>query len=133
MHKTNARHRTFKRVLDAVGNGGLHAIEEKEAAEKDESDDGGGSEKDEAGGLAAAGDGPAETVNDASHGVEAVKPAPAQRNKRGRIGDGRGEHPELHEERNHIPHVAIKSIQRGEPQADAESGEDGEGQKGGEP
>src|SRR6266851_2778183 len=109
------------RELDTVGNGGLHAIEEKEAAEEDESDDGGRSQKDEAGRLAAAGNGPAETVNDAGHGVEAVKPAPARRNKRGRISDGRGEHPELHEERNHIADVAIESIERGEPQAAAES------------
>ncbi len=122
-----------KAELDAVGNGGLHAIEEKEAAEEDESDDGGGSQKDEAGRLAAAGDGPAETVNDAGHGVEAVKPAPAQRNKRRRIGDGRGEHPELHEEGNDVADVAIESVERGEPQSDAESGEDGEGQKSGEP
>src|SRR5216683_1442385 len=118
---------------DSVGNGGLHAIEKEEAAEEDESDDGGGSEKDEAGRLAAAGDGPAETVNDAGHGVEAVEPAPAQRNKRGRISDGRGEHPELHEEGNDVADVTIESVERGEPQADAQSGEDGEGQKSGEP
>src|ERR1700737_3735219 len=66
--------------LDAIGNGGLHAIEEKEAAEEDEGDDGAGSEKEQAGGLAAAGDGPAEAVNDSGHGVEAVEPAPARGN-----------------------------------------------------
>src|SRR5216683_3071888 len=102
---------------DSVGNGGLHAIEKEEAAEEDESDDGGGSEKDEAGRLAAAGDGPAETVNDAGHGVEAVEPAPAQRNKRGRISDGRGEHPELHEEGNDVADVTIESVERGEPKS----------------
>jgi len=119
--------------LDAVGNGGLHAIEEEEAAEEDESDDGGGSEKEEAGGLATASDGPAETVNDAGHGVEAVKPAPARRNERGRIGDGGGEHPELDEEWDDVLDVAIESVECGKPEADAESGEEREGQKKGEP
>src|SRR5712664_1550144 len=88
--------------LDSVGNGGLHAIEEEEAAEDDEGDDGAGSKQEQAGGLAAAGDGPAEAVNDAGHGIEAVEPAPARGNERGRIGDGRSEHPELDEERNDV-------------------------------
>ena len=83
--------------------------------------------------MAATGDGPAETVNDAVHGVQAVKPAPARRNERGRVGDGRGEHPELDEEGDDVFHVAIKSVERGEPQADAKSGEDGEKQKRGQP
>src|SRR5258708_64880 len=119
--------------LDAVGNGGLHTIEEEEAAEDDEGDGGAGSEKEQAGGLAAAGDGPPEAVNDAGHGIEAVEPAPARRNERGRVGDGRSEHPELDEERNDVADVAIKSVERGEPQADAESGEDGERQQRGQP
>ena len=123
----------MERSSDSVGNGGLHAIEEEEAAEDDESDDGGRSEKDEAGSVAAAGDGPAETINDAGHGVEAVEPAPARRNERRRIGDGRSEHPKVDEEGNDVFDVAIKSVERGEPEADAESGKDGEGQQGGEP
>src|SRR2546422_6853277 len=120
-------------VLDSVGNGGLHAIEEEEAAEDDEGDGESGSEKEKAGRLAAAGDGPAKTVNDAGHGIEAVEPAPARGNERGRIGDGRGEHPELDDEGNDVADVAIESVERGEPQADAEGGEYGEGQKGGQP
>src|SRR5258707_3825868 len=118
--------------LDSVGNGGLHAIEEEEAAEDDESDDGAGSEKQEAGGLAAASDGPAEAVNDACHGVEAVEPAPARRDESGRIGDGRGEHPELDEERDDVFDVAIESVESGKPEADTESGEEREGQERGE-
>src|SRR5437870_10479072 len=90
--------RLSARELDSVGNGSLHAIEEKEAAEKDDEDGSGGNEKDGAGSLAAAGDGPAETINDASHGIEAVEPAPALGNESGRIGDGRGKHPELADE-----------------------------------
>jgi hypothetical protein len=121
------------RELDSVGNGGLHAIEEEEAAEDDEGDDGGRSEKQKARGVAAAGDGPAKTVNDAGHGVEAVEPAPTRRNESGRIGDRRGEHPELDEKRNDVFDVAIEGVERREPQADAESGEDGEGQESGEP
>src|SRR6267143_5959544 len=122
-----------KRSSHPVGNGGLHAIEEEEAPEEDEGDDGAGSEKEEARGVAAACDGPAETVNDAGHGVEAVEPAPARGNERGRVGDRRGEHPELDEEGDDVFHVAIKSVERGEPQADAKSGEDSEKQKRGQP
>src|SRR5258708_38318446 len=99
-----------RRSSHPVGNGGLHAIEEEEAAEDDEGDDGAGSEKEQAGGLAAAGDGPAEAVNDAGHGIEAVEPAPARRNERGRIGDGRSEQPELDEERNDVADDAIKGV-----------------------
>src|SRR5882672_9634607 len=119
--------------LDSVGNGGLHAIEEEEAAEDDESDDGAGSEQQEAGGLAAASDGPAEAVNDAGHGVEAVEPAPAWRDESAGIGDGRGEHPELDEERDDVFDVAIESVESGKPEANAESGEEREGQERGEP
>src|SRR6266850_7938111 len=97
-------------MLDSVGNGGLHAIEEEEAAEKDERDGGGGSEKEEAGSVAAAGDGPAETVNHAGHGVEAVEPAPALGDQRGRVGDGRGDFPELDEERDNVADVAIERV-----------------------
>jgi len=58
--------------LDAVGNGALHALEEEEAAEEDDQDgDGAGGELGSRG-LAVAGERPAETVNDASHGIEAV-------------------------------------------------------------
>ena len=119
--------------LDSVGNGGLHAIEEEEAAEEDEGDSGRGGEKKEAGRLADAGDGPAKTVNDAGHGIEAVKPAPALRNKSGRISDGRSEHPELHDEWDDVANVAIKSVERGEPQADAEGREESESEKRREP
>src|SRR5229473_1442253 len=122
-----------KRSSHPVGNGGLHAIEEEKAAEDDEGDDGAGSEEEQAWGVAAAGDGPAETVNDAGHGVQSIEPAPPRRNERGRIGDGRREHPELHEEGDHVFHVAIKSVERGQPQSDAKSGEDGEKQKRGKP
>src|SRR5258708_36948229 len=97
--------------LDAVGNGGLYTIEEEEAAEDDEGDGGAGSVKEQAGGLAAAGDGPTEAVNDAGHGIEAVEPAPARRHERGRIGDGRSEHPELDEERDDGADVAMKSVE----------------------
>ena len=75
-----------KTKLDAVGNGGLHAIEEEEAAEEDERDGAGGSQEEQTGSLAAAGDGPAKTVNDAGHGIEAVEPAPPRGNQRRQIG-----------------------------------------------
>jgi len=118
---------------DPVGNGGLHAIEEKQPAEKDESDSEGGSEKNEAGRLAVSGDGPAEAVNDASHGIETVKPAPAFGNERRRVSHRRSKHPELDEERNDVANVAIKSVQSRKPQAHAESGEKREKKKNGEP
>src|SRR6267154_337603 len=115
--------------LDAIGNGGLHAIEEEEAAEGDEGDGKGGGEKEQAGSLAAAGDGPAETVNDTGHGVEAVKPAPALRHQRACIRHRRSKHPELDEERNDVANVAIEGVERREPQADAESREERESEK----
>src|SRR6267143_6580109 len=116
-----------------IRNGALHAIEEEESAEDDERDDGAGSEKEQAGSLAPPRDRPPETVNDPRHGIEPVQPAPARRNERGRIGDGRSEHPELHEEGNHVFHVAIQRIERGQPQSDAKSGEHGEKQQRGQP
>src|SRR5258708_37272335 len=94
--------------LDAVGNGGLHTIEEEEAAEDDEGDGGAGSEKEQARGLAAAGEGPAEAVNDAGHGGETAEPAPTRGTERGRTGDGRSAHPELDEERNEVEDDARK-------------------------
>ncbi len=63
-------------VLDAIGNGRLHAIEEEQAAEEDKRDGEGGSEKKQAGSVAVARDCPSEAVNDAGHGIEAIKPAP---------------------------------------------------------
>src|SRR6266403_6002669 len=93
--------------LDPVGNGGLHAIEEEEAAEEDEGYGGGGNQEEQAGSLAVAGDGPAKTVNDAGHRVEPVEPAPARRNQRRWVRDGRSKHPELGEERHDVADVAI--------------------------
>ena len=119
--------------LDAIGNGGLHPIEEEEAAKEHHGDGGGGNEKKEAGSLAASGDGPAEAVNDARHGVEAVKPAPAQRNERRGIGDWRREHPELDEEGDHVADISIESVKRRHPEADAQSGEDREEKQHGKP
>src|SRR5207245_2672410 len=115
----------FERELNTVGNGGLHAIEIEKAAKEDQGDGGGGSEKKQAGSVAAAGDGPAETVNDAGHGVEAVEPAPARGDERRGVGDGGGKHPELDEEGDDVADVAIQSVERGKPEADATSGEEG--------
>jgi hypothetical protein len=120
-------------VLDAIGNGGLHAIKEKEATEDDQQDGHGGNEKDKTWRLAAAGDGPAKAVNDAGHGIEAVKPAPTRWYERGRISDGRSEHPELDEEGDDVAHVAIESVKRGKPKADAESSEERQEQEDGKP
>src|SRR5882724_8337860 len=111
----------------------LHPIKEEEPAEQDERDSSGGSQEKQAGSVAAAGDGPAKTVNDAGHGIEAVEPAPARGNQRGRVGDRRSEHPELHEERNDVAHVAVERVKRGKPQADAESGEEREEEQRGKP
>src|SRR5271156_7008676 len=61
--------------LDAVGNGALHALEEEQAAEKDDQDgDGAGGEL-RARGLAIAGEGPAEDVDNGGHGIGAVAAA----------------------------------------------------------
>lgn len=64
----------------------LHPIEEKEAAEKHE-EDGGGNQKDKARRLAAAGNGPAETVDYACHRIQSIKPTPPIRHERAGIGD----------------------------------------------
>src|SRR5438046_197549 len=119
--------------LDTVGNGGLHAVEKEKAAEKNESDGTGGSKQEQAGGLAAAGDSPAEAVNDAGHGIEAIEPAPARGHERGCVGNGRGEHPEGDDEGDDIPDVAVERVEGGEPEADAESGEEREKEKNGKP
>ena len=37
-----------------------------------------------------------------------------------RVGDGRREQPQLGEERDRVPHVAVLDVQRGEPEPDAE-------------
>src|SRR5437667_7537957 len=76
-----------------------------------------------------AGKRPAKTVNDAGHGIEAIEPAPTLRNERTGVGDRRCKHPELKKERDDVFDVAIKRIERGEPEADAESSEDGEEQE----
>ncbi len=94
-------------VLDAIGNGRLHAIEEEQAAEEDKRDGEGGSEKKQAGSVAVARDCPSEAVNDAGHGIEAIKPAPTLGHKRRGVGDWRGEHPELDEKRDDVPDVTI--------------------------
>src|SRR5215472_16490628 len=115
--------------LNAVGNGGLHAIEEEDAAEKNENDGGCGNEQQWAGGLPASRDGPAEAVNNAGHGIEVIEPAPARGYKRGSVGHGRSEHPERNHERDDVANVAIERVERGEPQADAESREEREQEK----
>ena len=79
--------------------------------------------------MATAGERPAKTVNDAGHGIEAVDPAPTLRNERTGVGDRRSEHPELENERDNVFDVAIERIERGKPEADAKSGENGEQQK----
>src|SRR5690242_13734242 len=120
-------------VLDLVGNGGLHAVEEEKAAEKNENYGQGRSEQKQAGSLAAAGDGPAEAVNDAGHGIKAIEPAPARGDKRGGVSDGRGEHPECDDEGDDVADVAIERVEGGEPEADAEGGEEREKEKSGKP
>src|SRR5215472_5476308 len=121
----NDRHgHCFESELDTIGNGSLHPIEEKETAQKHEQDGGGGNQKDKARRLAVARNGPAEAVNDSSHGIEAVEPAPARGNERRGVGDGRGEHPELGKKRHNVADVTIKSVKRGKPEADAESREE---------
>src|SRR5207248_7624159 len=120
-------------IVDAVSNGGLHAIEEENGAEKNEDYGGGGSEQQQAGGMSAAGDGPAEAVNDAGHGIEAVEPAPARGHEGRSIGHGRGKHPEGDDEGDDVANVAIKRVERGEPEADAESREEREKKENGKP
>src|SRR5215472_1814495 len=121
----NDRHgHCFESELDAIGNGRLHAIEEEDAAEEDEGDREGGSEKKQVRSVPATSDGPAEAVNDAGHGVETVKPAPASGDEGGRISDGRGEHPELDEKGHDVPDVAVKGVERREPKANTQGGEE---------
>src|SRR5262249_24197132 len=119
--------------LDAVGNGSLHAVEEEEAAEKDNGDSGSGGGEERSGGLAVASERSAETVDDAGHGVQAVEAAPALGDQAGWVGDGRGKHPELDEEGSDVLHIAIKGVESGEPEANAESGGDSEQNEDGKP
>src|SRR5256885_4346065 len=121
--------KTLRRSLDSVRNGALHALEEDEAAEKDDEDGGAGNEESGRRCVAMSGESPAKAVNNACHGIKTIEPAPTLRNERAGVGDGRSEHPELEKERHDVSDVAIKRIERGEPQADAKSGEDGEEQE----
>ncbi len=81
--RTNPRSKTgsgaprkpnIKKELDAVGNGALHALEEEQTAKEDEQDGSGAGEELRAGGLAVAGEGPAEAFDYSGHRVEAVEP-----------------------------------------------------------
>ena len=82
-----------------------------------------------AAGVAVPGEGPAEAVNDAGHGIQAVEPALALRDHGAGIVDGGSKRPELDEERDEIADVAIERVQSGKPQADAEDSENGEQQE----
>jgi len=119
--------------LNSVGNGALHAIEEEEAAEQDEHDHRSGNQKRVARSVASTSNGPAESVNDTSHGIEAVKPTPARGDERGRISDWRSKHPELYEKWDDVANISIEGVKRGHPEADAESGQESEKQKYGKP
>src|SRR5229473_1761214 len=112
-----------------IGNGGLHAIEEKQPPDHHERDGRARSQQQQAGSLPPPGDRPPETVNHPSHRVQPVQPPPARRNDSGGIDDGTGEQPELHEERSHIPHIPVQSIQRRQPQSHAQRGKEGERQQ----
>ena len=127
------RESAWMTALDAVGNLRLHAVEEEEAGDEDDGDGGSRSGEREPGRLAVSGDGPAEAVDDAGHGIESIKPAPANGNESGWIGDGGGEHPELDEEGNDVFDVAIESVERGKPEANAKGGGNGEKKKKGKP
>src|SRR5256885_15507894 len=116
-------------AVDPVRNGALNALKKDEAAKKNDEHGGAGDKKSGGGCVAMAGKSPAKPVNDARHGIEAIEPAPTLRNERTGIGDRRSEHPELEKERDDVFDVAIKRIERGEPQADAESRQDGEEQE----
>src|SRR5258708_40310599 len=69
----------------------LHPVEKEESAENDEGDGESRNHQQQPSGLAAPGDGPAESVNDARHGVESVQPPPPLRHERARIGHRRRE------------------------------------------
>src|SRR5262249_32026661 len=72
---------------------------------------------------------PAEAVNHASHGIEAVEPTPTFGDERRGIGDWRSEHPELDEKGSDVLDVAIEGVESGKPEADAESSGDCEKDK----
>src|SRR5271156_2932024 len=97
--------------LDAVGNGALHALKEEQAAEKDDQDGNGAGSELRARGLAMAGEGPAEAVDDAGHGIEAVEPAVALRNDRAGVGDRRGKNPELHQKGDDVADAAVQGVE----------------------
>src|SRR5229473_467397 len=100
-----------------IRDGRLHAIEEKQPPDHHERDGRARSQQQQAGSLPPPGDRPPETVNHPSHRVQPVQPPPARRNDSGGIDDGTGEQPELHQERSHIPHIPVQSIQRRKPQS----------------
>ena len=81
--------------------------------------------------LAVSGKRPAEALNDSGHGIEPVQPAPALRNQAAGICHGRGKQPELYQERDHVAHVTVNGIQGGEPQSNAQRGQNRQQQEAG--
>src|SRR5688572_23397983 len=63
---------------------------------------------------------PAKAFHDPDHRVQRVKRAPLLRQQAARVGNRRGEQPQLGEERHDVAHVAELDVQRREPESDPE-------------
>src|SRR3546814_16687244 len=70
-------------------------------------------------------DGPAKAVDDADNRVQVVEQAPLWRDHTGTEADRRNVKSELHNDRHDIAKGAEADIQRGNPQAPAEAGQQG--------
>ena len=79
--------------------------------------------------MLAAKDRPAETVDDADHGVEGIEESPFFRNDAARKADRRDIEAKLDDEGNDVAEVAVFDVERGKPEAEAEGGAKGEHEK----
>src|SRR5882762_3733352 len=105
----------FMHRLDHVRYGRLHSVEVNQSAKEHHEHHTSGCQEHQVGWPSLPGKRPSETLDDAGHGVQSIKPAPARRNERSRIGDGGGKHPKLDDEGDDVADVAIKSVERREP------------------
>src|SRR5208283_2232930 len=107
----------------------FHVIEKGQAPENGNQDHGDRGDQDGTGRGSAARQRPAEAINDARHGVQAIKPAVALRNKLAGIVNGRSEGPELDDKGDQIADVPIQGIESGKPETHAENRKNGEQQE----
>src|SRR5271168_3821153 len=106
---------TFQQSSHPIRNGPFHPLEKEQPPQQNQNHHRSGRQQQRPGRLAVPRQRPAKTVNHPRHGVQPVQPPPPLRHQRARIRHRRSKHPELHEKRHHVTHIAIKRVQRRHP------------------